>query len=599
MQPSGTRSTPIPGATRPSAFSLVDSLDSIKHGFDSLQSELTATRLQRDELETKITTQLVEVSSIRQSLFELETRHKQVCHQYEQEIRRLQEELRLSRGDSPAAVRGPSSRGLGKTDPPVAPSGTSTADSHTRNSHPLDSSRLAIEREPLTVENDFHNKSMRSEGDRDREYDQRNPKRRKGSDQAENQMMARHLLPEASSSKSSSSHSSFNSQHTADLTPGHSTRNLPPLHLHPNPPSTPRPALDLHNVPAECVKEGPDWYALFSPQIKRTLDVHLLHTLHHTGVVCSIRFSSDGKFVATGSNRIAQIFDVQTGATICSLQDDTAPKTADLYIRCVRFSPDGKFLATGAEDSKIRVWDVAKKRIIHVLEGHQQEIYSVDFSRDGQFIASGSGDGTVRVWKMRDQSCKTFVISEEDALTNEAGVTSVSISPDGRLVAAGNLDSAVRIWDVSSGKLVERLRGHSMSVYSVAFMPDGRGLLSASLDKQVKLWDVSRTIGALYRGQDLEVTSSGDGPSTATSFVGHKDFVPTVAISSDGHWIASGSKDRSVHFWDSHTGLSQFLLQGHKNSVISTDFNPLGGMFATGSGDYSARIWAYSTINSL
>ena len=32
-----------------------------------------------------------------------------------------------------------------------------------------------------------------------------------------------------------------------------------------------------------------------------------------------------------------------------------AGSSGDLYIRSVRFSPDGKYLATGAEDRKIRV----------------------------------------------------------------------------------------------------------------------------------------------------------------------------------------------------------------------------------------------------
>jgi glucose repression regulatory protein TUP1 len=84
----------------------------------------------------------------------------------------------------------------------------------------------------------------------------------------------------------------------------------------------------------------------------------------------------------------------------------------------VCFSPDGKLLATGAEDKQIRVihsssfsrtsakaeilqiWDIARKKIVRVFDGHQQEIYSLDFSLDGRLIVSGSGDKTARIWDM-------------------------------------------------------------------------------------------------------------------------------------------------------------------------------------------------------
>jgi general transcriptional corepressor TUP1 len=68
-----------------------------------------------------------------------------------------------------------------------------------------------------------------------------------------------------------------------------------------------------------------------------------------------VRFSRDGKYVATGCNRSAQIFDVTTGHNVATLQDETVDKDGDLYIRSVCFSPDGKYLATGAEDKQIRV----------------------------------------------------------------------------------------------------------------------------------------------------------------------------------------------------------------------------------------------------
>lgn len=85
------------------------------------------------------------------------------------------------------------------------------------------------------------------------------------------------------------------------------------------------------------------------------LDVDLIHTLAHESVVCCVRFSMDGKYVATGCNKSAQIYDIHSGEKVCVLQDDNADTGGDLYIRSVCFSPDGKYLATGAEDKLIRV----------------------------------------------------------------------------------------------------------------------------------------------------------------------------------------------------------------------------------------------------
>lgn len=95
---------------------------------------------------------------------------------------------------------------------------------------------------------------------------------------------------------------------------------------------------------------------MFNPEVQRVLDVDLVHHLVHDSVVCCVRFSRDGKYLATGCNRSAQIFDVITGQNVATLQDESVvDKEGDLYIRSVCFSPDGKYLATGAEDKLIRV----------------------------------------------------------------------------------------------------------------------------------------------------------------------------------------------------------------------------------------------------
>ena len=244
--------------------------------------------------------------------------------------------------------------------------------------------------------------------------------------------------------------------------------------------------LDHEQMPSHLKKEGDDWYAVFNPQVRRYLDVELVQTLPHRSVVCCVRFSQDGRYVATGCNKVASIFDVNTGDCVATLQDNSQNDDGDLYIRSVCFSPDGKYLATGAEDKVIRVWEIASATVVHSFTGREQDIYSLDYARNGRMIASGSGDRTVRLWDL-ESSQQILQLLIDD------GVTTVAISPDNRYVAAGSLDKSVRVWD-TSGNMVERLEGefgHKDSVYSVAFSPDGSKLVSGSLDKTIKMWDLT------------------------------------------------------------------------------------------------------------
>ncbi|KAI9316074.1 WD40-repeat-containing domain protein [Dichotomocladium elegans] len=348
--------------------------------------------------------------------------------------------------------------------------------------------------------------------------------------------------------------------------------------------------IDPETVPPNMKVEGRDWFALFNPKQPRYLKVELMQNLDHPSVVCCVKFSADGRWLAAGCNRVTYIYDAMTGQLATQLEDKSVQKEGDLYIRSVCFSPDGKFLATGAEDKKIRVWDITNTRIRNTFTGHEQDIYSLDISRDGRVIVSGSGDRTVRIWSMIEQKL-VHVIPIQDIDQKDSGVTSVAISPDSRFVAAGSLDKMVRVWDIQTAQQLERLEGHKDSVYSVAFMPDGRTLVSGSLDKTIKMWQLGMGDS---RGYNMD--RDRKGPCKMT-FIGHKDFVLSVACTPDSKWIVSGSKDRGVQFWDPRTGQTQFMLQGHKNSVISVAISPSGRpLFATGSGDNRARIWCYEPL---
>jgi WD40 repeat protein len=82
----------------------------------------------------------------------------------------------------------------------------------------------------------------------------------------------------------------------------------------------------------------------------------------------------------------------------------------------------------------------------------------------------------------------------------------------------------------------------------VAFSPVSQLLASASRDETVRLWD----------------TKTG---ATKRLLEGHSDDVEAVAFSIDRQLLASASCDKTVRLWDIKTDTTQCTLKGHSNWV--------------------------------
>ena len=54
----------------------------------------------------------------------------------------------------------------------------------------------------------------------------------------------------------------------------------------------------------------------FNPKAPRQLKVDLMHTMEHTSVVCCVKFSTDGRFLAAGCNRATFIYDSVTSQRV-------------------------------------------------------------------------------------------------------------------------------------------------------------------------------------------------------------------------------------------------------------------------------------------
>ena len=67
--------------------------------------------------------------------------------------------------------------------------------------------------------------------------------------------------------------------------------------------------------------------------------------------------------------------------------------------------------------------------------------------------------------------------------------------------------------------------------------------------------------------------------------------VRSVAVSSDGQTLVSGSWDKTIKVWELSTGKLVRTLTGHENPVDSVAISPDGQTLVSGSDDKTIRVW--------
>jgi WD40 repeat protein len=155
----------------------------------------------------------------------------------------------------------------------------------------------------------------------------------------------------------------------------------------------------------------------------------------------------------------------------------------------VAFSPDGRLLASASYDSTVRLWEVATRKPLATLRGHDKHVRALAFTPDGRILATGGWDRLIRLWDMGTRRQIGTLLAHH---TYE--VWCIAISPDGRLLASGTPSQdrrSIRLFDLQTRRLVTWLSGHDQYALAVAFNPRGDVLASGGTDHVVRLWRVA------------------------------------------------------------------------------------------------------------
>ncbi|MQL89065.1 hypothetical protein Taro_021639 [Colocasia esculenta] len=153
----------------------------------------------------------------------------------------------------------------------------------------------------------------------------------------------------------------------------------------------------------------------------------------------------EGLLLAVRRSASVKLWDTSTWEVVATLTvpRPEQPRPGDKsgsgkFVLSVAWSLDGRRLACGSMDGTIAVFDVARAKFLHHLEGHYMPVRSLVYSPvDARILFSASDDTHVHMY---DAEGKSLV----GAMSGHTSwVLSVDASPDGAAIATGSSDRTV------------------------------------------------------------------------------------------------------------------------------------------------------------
>lgn len=251
------------------------------------------------------------------------------------------------------------------------------------------------------------------------------------------------------------------------------------------------------------------------------------------------------------------------------------------------------YLASGSEDGKIRIWNLAARKSIALLDSHVSVVRSLRYSKAQNLLLSASRDRTIILWNSQTWKQQKVIPALEVLETAD-------FLEDGRCCFAGGEHGVVRLWQTSTGRELTPKQTPGLendSISNILLVNDGRALLSVHQDQTFRIHDVSKL------QTDIESASIEVLDTVRTISGNYDEVIDMACIGPDRSLLALATNTESIKLvsitessTDNSTDSNAFggdvaVLEGHEDIIICLDVDWSGHWLATGAKDNTARLW--------
>lgn len=206
----------------------------------------------------------------------------------------------------------------------------------------------------------------------------------------------------------------------------------------------------------------------------------------HSARVGSLAWNS---YILSSGSRSGQIIhhDVRQREHLVNILNGHTQEVCGL-----KWSTDGKYLASGGNDNAINIWQAVnggnhtQPQSLYTFTAHQAAVKALAWCPwQPHILASGGGtaDRYIRFWNCNSGACV-------NAVDTKSQVCALLWSTNYKEIVSGHgfANNQLIIWKYPGMTKVTELTGHTARVLHLALSPDGSTVLSAGADETLRLW---------------------------------------------------------------------------------------------------------------